>query len=262
MPLVAGSSGPTMCRPLAALAVPLAAFDVPERAAAAAGGRRGPAARRRWRRWRLRRSGCGGSGWGGSGAALRAASRSTPGAPGRTAPPACPGRASCSVVSAISAFGFLQPVGLDRIVDLAQRVPELDFFLVQARRRLRRRAPCRSSRAASVFDQRPGDERRRLRLEVGPPLAVVGHDARKDRGLDLVLALFRALAELIDLGLLLPQLDQRFENRRCRWGSRQWPSLAHLFLNGLSIITNRHNSGSALAAATAPLRARGGVRNG
>ena len=110
-------------------------------------------------------------------------------------------------------FGLLEPLGLDRVVDLAQRVPELDLFLVQPRRRLRRPDGVEARAQLAVLDEGAGDERRRLRLEVGPALAVVGHDARKDRGLDLVLALFGALAELIDLGLLLPQLDQRFENR-------------------------------------------------
>ena len=110
-------------------------------------------------------------------------------------------------------FGFLEPLVLDRIVDLAERVPELDLFLVQPRRRLRRAHGVEARAQLAVLDEGPGDERRRLRLEIGPALAVVGHDAGKDRGLDLVLALFGALAELVDLGLLLPQLDQRFENR-------------------------------------------------
>ena len=92
-------------------------------------------------------------------------------------------------------------------------MPELDLFLVQPRRRLRRPDGVEARAQLPVLDEGAGDERRRLRFEVGPALAVVGHDARKDRGLDLVLALFGALTELIDLGLLLPQLDQRFENR-------------------------------------------------
>ena len=111
------------------------------------------------------------------------------------------------------AFGILQPVVLDRIVDLAERVPELDLFLVQPRRRLRRPDGVDARAQLAVLDEGAGDERRRLGLEVAPALAVVGHDAREDRGLDLVLALFGALTELVDLGLLLPQLDQRFENR-------------------------------------------------
>jgi hypothetical protein len=66
---------------------------------------------------------------------------------------------------------------------------------------------------SSRADERLGDERRRLRLELGPALAIVGHHAREHGRLDLVLALLGALAELVDLGLLLAQLDQRFENR-------------------------------------------------
>ena len=96
---------------------------------------------------------------------------------------------------------------------------ELDFFLVEPCRGLRRPDGVEAGTELPVLDEGPGHERRRLRLEVGAALAVVGHDARKDRGLDLVLALFGALTELVDLRLLLPQLNQRFENRNIDRGA-------------------------------------------
>ena len=116
-------------------------------------------------------------------------------------------------------LGLLETLGLDRVVDLAEGVAELDFFLVEPRRRLGRAHHLEGRAQLPVLDQGAGDERRRLGLEVGPALAVVGHDARVDRGLDLVLALFGPLAELVDLGLLLAQLDQRFENRHVDGGA-------------------------------------------
>ena len=206
VPLVDGSSGPTTWRPLAALAVPLAALDVPDAPRllpeVAAGllpdtaGDSGGRGRRR----------IGGRGLEGrfqidAGERLREQRFLL------VQPEELLGRLGDQP------FGLLEPLVLDRVVDLAQRVPELDLFLVQPRRRLRRPDGVEARAQLAVLDEGAGDERRRLRLEVGPALAVVGHDARKDRGLDLVLALFGALAELIDLGLLLPQLDQRFENR-------------------------------------------------
>ena len=108
---------------------------------------------------------------------------------------------------------------MHRVVHLAEGVAELDLFLVEPRRGLRRPHGVEARAQLAVLDEGPGDERRRLRLEVGPALAVVGHHAGKDRRLDLVLALFGALTELVDLSLLLAQLDQRFENRDIDWGA-------------------------------------------
>ena len=52
-------------------------------------------------------------------------------------------------------FGFLEPVGLDRIVDLAQGVPELDLFLVEPRRGLRRPHGV-EARAQLAYRRAPG----------------------------------------------------------------------------------------------------------
>ena len=194
--------------PLAALAAPLAALDVPEAARLAAGGRRGLAAGRGRGRGRLglrlRRFG---------GRSLEGRFQIDTGERLREQRFLLVQPEELLGGLGDQPFGFLEPVVLDRIVDLAERVPELDLFLVQPRRRLRRPDGVEARAQLAVLDEGAGDERRRLRLEVGPALAVVGHDAREDRGLDLVLALFGALTELVDLGLLLPQLDQRFENR-------------------------------------------------